>query len=282
MKLSRRAVLAGAVATFASRARAQTETPAPVLFVSHGAPLMLPGNEARAAELRAWGTKLPKPRGIVVMTPHFAARRIELGATARGFAMYDLPPAIKRRLPQDLDYPTPPSAALATRVEQLLGPLARAEDRRGFDHTTWMPLLCLFPAADVPVLELGYPYVPERDAFALGKKLAALRDEGILFLASGGMTHNLAAGIAGPPPPFAREFDAWAEEAIAREDADALVDWRAKAPACELAHPDDGGHWRVLLVALGVALGGARPARRATFPIAGFEGALSTRCVELA
>src|SRR5207344_249803 len=135
--------------------------------------------------LRAWGRGIAMPRGIVVMTPHFAARRLQLGPTGPGFAMYNLPPRFKRLLRQDLDYKTPPSTELGTRIEALLGRALPRSERRGFDHTTWMPLLSLFPAADVPVLELGYPYVPESEAFALGQRLAPLRDEGILFLASG-------------------------------------------------------------------------------------------------
>ena len=214
------------------------------------------------------------------MTPHFAARTLLLGATGTGFAMYDLPDGIKKHLPANLDYPTPPSEEIAKRVEGLLGSaLARSDGRPGFDHTTWMPLRAMFPAADVPVLELGYPYVPEAEAFALGKKLAPLRDEGFLFLASGGMTHNLAAEAVAPPA-WSRDFDAWATAAVAKSDADALVAWRAKAPASDLAHPDDGGHFRVLLVALGVALHARTAPSTTTFPVTGFEGALSKRCVE--
>jgi 4,5-DOPA dioxygenase extradiol len=217
----------------------------------------------------------------VVMTPHFAARELSLGATHAGFGMFNLPVHFKRLLPQTLDYPTPPSEQLAQRIEALLGgPVLRNPNRRGFDHTTWMPLLSLFPAADVPVLELGYPYLPEARGFALGQRLAALRDEGILFLASGGMTHNLGM-MSGPTPSFASEFDAWASECIAKKDVDALLSWRAKAPASDLAHPDDGGHFRVLHVALGVALHARSALAGIGFPVTGFEGALSKRCVQL-
>jgi 4,5-DOPA dioxygenase extradiol len=244
------------------------------------------GGPARIEEMRAWGRRLAKPRGIVVMTPHYATRRLEVGATGRGFAMYNLPAPIKRRIPPDLDYATPPSDAIATRVEALLAggaPLPRGE-RRGFDHTTWMPLLCLFPAADVPVLEVAYPYRPEAELFAIGRRLAPLREEGILFVASGGMTHSLAsfdADADAPVPAWAHDFDAWAAEKIGAEEIDPLIDWRRKAPGVRLAHPDDGAHYRVLLVALGVALGSSAPARRVGFPIAGFESSMSKRCVEM-
>jgi 4,5-DOPA dioxygenase extradiol len=292
--LSRRDLLGAALGlavgpTFANRARAASASN-PVLYVSHGSPLFLPGNERRILEVRAWGRTLAKPRAIVVMTPHYASRKITLGRTATGFAMYDLPRAFKRLLPQNLEYATPPSEAVAGRVESLLEPayaVTRDEYRRGFDHTTWMPLSCLFPSADVPVLEVSYPYVDDANLLRLGARLSPLRAEGVTFVASGGMTHNLASfdGVGSPldraAPPWAQEFDAWATERITQFDVDALVDWREKAPASDLAHPDDGAHFRVFLVALGLALGGADTAQSVRFPITGFEGALSKRSVEL-
>jgi 4,5-DOPA dioxygenase extradiol len=280
--ITRRALLAaGAAVTIAQRATAQPAR-TPTLYVSHGAPLFMPKQEARRAALAAWGTQLAKPRAIVVMTPHFASRTLALGNTGPGFAWYDLPNGIKRLLPQDLEYPSPPSAAFASRVDEVLRtPLKRDNDRRGLDHTTWMPLKCLFPAADVPVLELTYPYVPEAEAFAFGQKLSALRDEGVLFVASGGMTHNLGLDFDAPLAQFAVDFDNWAAESLRAANVDALIDFRDKAPAPNLAHPDDGAHFRVLLVALGVALGKGG-GLSASFPVTGFEGSLSNRCVQLA
>jgi 4,5-DOPA dioxygenase extradiol len=286
--MSRRACLAGALglaaASFDRPAHGQpAASRAPVVYLSHGAPIFAVNDPSRIRELRSWGGALAKPTGILAITPHYASRRLEVGATGRGFAMYDLPEAFARRIPRGLDYATPPSEALATRVLALLsarGPMARG-DRPGMDHTTWMPLRCLFPDADVPVLELAYPYVREQDAFAIGRDLAPLRDEGVMVFASGGMTHNLAAmDFDSPPPRWASDFDAWAAEAIVGGQVDALVDWRHKAPAVDLAHPDDGGHFRVLLVALGVALG-AGGSQRVTFPVTGFEATMSKRSVQL-
>jgi 4,5-DOPA dioxygenase extradiol len=294
-KLTRRALLHGAaglaaVASAESIARAAEPAAAPVLYLGHGSP-RLPLDPVRSNELRAWGATLPRVRGIIVMTPHFASRRLELGPTGRGFGMYNMPRFMKQKLPQDLDYPTPPSADLAERVEKLLvgvEPVARTE-RRGFDHTTWMPLSYLYPTADAPMLEVSFPYRDDAEIFALGRRLAPLRAEGVLFVASGQLTHNLAAmdldAKAGAPPEvpaWSREFDGWAAEALARWDVDALLDWRGKAPAAELAHPDDGGHFRVLLFALGVVAGSGGPRAPAAFPVQGFESVMSKRGVELA
>jgi 4,5-DOPA dioxygenase extradiol len=285
--MSRRALLGGAVgvALAAPQSANADVTIPPVLYVSHGSPLFLPGNEGRRNELAAWGARLARPRGIVVMTPHYGSRRIEIGHTGTGVALYDLPATFRRLLPPDLTYATPPNDDLSRRVEDVLGgpqTVARG-DRAGFDHTTWMPLACLFPAADAPVLEVAYPYVPERDLFALGAKLAPLRGEGVLFVASGQVTHNLAMPFGDvTPPPWARDFDAWAAEVAGTRDIDALLDWRAKAPAADLAHPDDGGHYRVLLAAMSVGLGGSLPARVMTFPVTGFEATMSKRCIQMA
>ena len=279
--MKRRALLQGAAALAASSralaADAETRSPA-ALYVSHGAPLFIPGQEARRVELGAWGKQLAKPRAVLVMTPHFALRTLSVGALGTGFAWYDMPGGLKRLLPQNLEYASPSNQELAAELEATLGArLPVMRERRGFDHTTWMPLLCLRPAADVPVLELCYPYVSETQLFALGQKLSPLAQQGVLFLASGGLTHNLGLDFTAPTPAFATEFDAWATERVTAQDVDALCDWRHRAPAATLAHPDDGGHFRVLLAALGLA--GSR--RKALSPVQGFEAALSKRCFEL-
>lgn len=287
--ITRRALLGSAVAAAAATVTRRTlgavQTPMPVAFVSHGGPL-LAVDPVRGPALRAWGAKLSKPSGVLAMTPHWGSRHIELGATGRGVARYDFPQWLADKVPANLTYASPPSEALASRVEALLMGVypAQRSSRTGMDHTTWMPLMHMLPSADLPVLEMAYPYLQETQLFALGQKLAALRDEGILLLASGGMTHNLASvdlyRADAPPPSWSREFDAWAAERLAASDADALLDWRHKAPAADLAHPDDGGHFRVMLVGLGAALarGGAAPAR---FPYVGYELGLSVRCAEL-
>ncbi len=276
--MDRRSFLAAGAAVVATRAAAAEARSPGALFVSHGSPLFLPGQAARRAELSSWARELGKPAGVVVMTPHFGLRTLSLGAVGPGFAWYDLPGRLKRQLPQDLEYRSPDNHQLVEIVRSLLGArLPLAAERRGFDHTTWMPLLCLLPAADVPVIELCYPYVSEAELFALGQKLAPLAEQGVRFLASGGLTHNLALDFEAPTPGFMNEFDDWASQRVLARDIDALCDWRHRAPAATLAHPDDGGHFRVILAALGVA--GARGS--VSSPVQGFAGALSKRCFEL-
>ena len=256
----------------------------PVAFISHGGPLIAI-DPVRGPQLRAWGAALPKPKGILAMTPHWGERRLALGATGPGVGLYDFPRALAPKLPPDMTYATPPSAALADRVDTSLraaGTPAERSARKGMDHTTWMPLRHMLPAADVPVLEIAYPYEPEARLFALGRALAPLREEGILILGSGGMTHNLASvDFDDPPhavPAWSSAFDAWATERLGARDVDALVDWRHKAPAADLAHPDDGGHFRALVFCLGAA---STSSLTASYPCGGFDLGLSMRCVQL-
>jgi 4,5-DOPA dioxygenase extradiol len=285
---------AGVAATVSANARADAASgPMPVALVSHGSP-MLAVDPVRGPALRAWGARLPKPTGIVVMTPHYGARRIELGATGPGVAAYTFPRGLARAIPSDLTYPSPPSEGLAARIEKQLaggagGAATARSGRTSLDHTSWMPLLHLRPAADVPVLEMSYPYVPEAELVALGRKLAPLRDEGVLFVASGGVTHNLAAmriggggdGAAPPAvPSWSSEFDEWVARTLTARDVDSLVDWRARAPAADLAHPDDGAHYRVMLLGAGLVMGGGG-APPVSFPFTGFEALLSVRCAQI-
>jgi 4,5-DOPA dioxygenase extradiol len=282
--ITRRDLLAsvvGIAAASATRAAQAQTRPMPVAFVSHGGP-MLAIDPVRGPELRAWGASLPKPTGVIVMTPHWGSRTLAIGSTGRGVAQYDFPQWLADKLPADLKYDTPPGEALAVRVESLVK--VQRSARRGMDHTSWMPLRHMLPAADVPVLEMTLPYVADSALLALGKSLAPLRDEGVLLVASGGMTHNLASvDLDAPPaspPAWSKDFDTWAAERLAARDVDAMVDWRHKAPAADLAHPDDGGHFRVLLVAMGAAV--ARGASAVRFPSSGYELGLSVRCVEMA
>jgi 4,5-DOPA dioxygenase extradiol len=219
----------------------------------------------------------------VALTPHYRARGLRIGHIGKGRGLYSFPPGLAQRLPAHLDYPSPDNQELAHLVADLLAPLEPTFDqgREGFDHTVWMPLMHLFPAADVPVVEIALPFAQEKELFALGHRLAPLRHHGVFILGSGNLTHNLATMDVPSAPEFAA-FDAWTHETLAKGDVASLLDWRRRAPHADLVHPDDGGHFRVLLVALGAVAQGDTFAS-ARFPVEGFEAAtLSKRCVELA
>lgn len=277
-------------AVTASRfARADAAAPMPVGFVSHGSPL-LAVDPVRGGELRRWGETLPRATAIVALTPHYRGRGLRLGHVGTGRALRSFPSFMNRLVPTSLDYASPDNAELARTVADRLAPLQPTFDREraGFDHTTWMPLLHLFPKADVPVLEIALPFVGEAELFAIGRRLAPLRRSGVFLLASGGATHNLASlDLDAPPnaptPSWAEAFDSWTKKTLAAHDVASMLAWRTRAPSADLAHPDDGGHFRVLVVALGAVASDAGGFDCASFPVEGFEnGSQSKRCIELA
>ena len=186
-----------------------------------------------------------------------------------------------RKMIGDLAYTPPPAEALALRVRATFAKTRYAlSDRthRGFNHTVWMGLIHMFPAADIPVVEVAMPFLGPSDLFALGRALAQLRDESYLVIASGSLTHNLATIGMKHTPAWARGFDQWVAETLSARDFDGLMDWRHKAPAEGIAHPDDGGHFNVIMFALGAAAGQDNGLTNAITMHAGWEsGAFTTR-----
>lgn len=236
----------------------------PTLFVSHGAPLfaMEPGETGPA--LRQWAQKLPSDlRGVVVMSPHWMARGPAVMTNPAPATWHDFggfPAAL-----YELQYPAPGSTALGQDVLALLsaaGISAQADDKRPMDHGTWVPLMHLFPQANIPVVQLALPvsYGP-REVYAMGAALRSLRNQGVLVLGSGSMTHNLAEFAGGPAPaaPYVTAFARWMESKLEAGDLDALLNYRSQAPGAARAHPTED-HFLPLFFALGAAGEGARPA----------------------
>ncbi|MBW2528405.1 MAG: dioxygenase [Deltaproteobacteria bacterium] len=249
----------------------------PALFVGHGAPTLALDAD-KGAPLRAWGRALGRPRAVLVVSAHWEEAPVTLGTQRTSPLVYDFYGFPKPLY--EVRYPAPGAPEIAARVLGLLG--AEHVDQspaRGLDHGVWTPLVHLFPEHDVPVLQLSMPSQLGPDAvFGLGQKLSPLRDEGVLLVGSGNITHNLRAiGQEGRPPEgWAADFDDWVRDALTQGDVDTLRAYRERAPAFAQNHPTED-HWLPLLFALGAAPG--EPAR---FPVAGFElQNLSRRSVEL-
>lgn len=221
-------------------------------YIGHGSP-MNAVLEAEAAPWRAWGAALPTPTAFLVVSAHFERAPITLGTTRTLPLIYDF-----GGFPQELykiQYAAPGAPRLGARVERLLRPLGdvRRDERRGHDHGTWVPLRWLRPKADVPVLSLSLPTHDPRRLWQVGRALRPLRDEGVFLLGSGSLTHNLrrmAPRVDAPPFAWAAAFDAWADDVVARNDVDALLDWQRKAPDAALNHPTVE-HFVPLLLAMG-------------------------------
>ncbi|MFN9785010.1 MAG: DODA-type extradiol aromatic ring-opening family dioxygenase [Planctomycetia bacterium] len=254
----------------------QAASTMPVVFVSHGAPTMALDPLA-ARDFGALGRDLPRPRAILVLSAQWLDAPPTIGTTSTREVRYDF-----SGFPDELRhvrYPAPGAADVAARVQALVPDCAHSE-ARPWDHGVWTPLVHMHPAADVPVLQLSVPWrwSPAR-LHQLGARLAPLRREGVLLLASGGMVHNLRRlewSHAGPPPAWALDFEAWTREQLLAHQHDALLAYRERAPALHLAHPSDD-HFVPLLVAAGAASTTSGPV---AFPIEGWEhGSLSRTAV---
>ena len=229
----------------------------PAIFVSHGAPT-LPFDDVPARDfLRGLGQSLGKPRGIVAVSAHWDTPAPMANAVAVNGTIHDFggfPPAL-----YDLRYPAPGDALLAREVSALVG--GGIDAMRGLDHGAWVPLMLMYPQADVPVVQLSVQsHLGAAHHIALGRKLAKLRADNVLVLGSGGFVHNLRR-IAPPGSPeadWSRAFCDWIHERLMAGDEAALADYRAQAPHAAMAQPSEE-HFVPLHVAFGA--GGEKAAR---------------------
>ena len=257
----------------------------PVAYLSHGAP-PLADDTTWTSQLRRWGRDMPKPKQVLVISAHWENAPVTVSSTTGAPLTYDFWGFAQKYY--EVTYDAPPAPELAQSVARLVGtsetPVYQ-DASRGLDHGAYVPLVEMFPEADVPVLQMSMPTLDPRELFELGRKLAPLRDEGTLILGSGFTTHNLgwfnpSAPADATPPSASAEFDHWAAETMASGDLDALFDFMAKAPAARQAHPRTE-HWAPLYVTLGAANpDGAMGATR-TSVIDGFWFGLSKRSWQL-
>ncbi|GAA5038352.1 4,5-DOPA dioxygenase extradiol [Thermocatellispora tengchongensis] len=269
------------------RAREQREwTPAdgplPALYVSHGAPPLF-DDGPWIAELFDWAQALPKPRAILIVSAHWEAAPLCLSAPAAHTPLvYDFGGFHPRYY--TMKYDTPDATHLADRVAAMMpdGEPVHRHPSRGLDHGAWVPLMAMYPLADVPVLQLSMPTHDPARLLGLGARLAPLREEGVLVIGSGFMTHGLpfitSDMLRGAVPSWSADFDAWAADALARGDVDELAAYRTRAPGMPYAHPTVD-HYIPLFVALGA---GGSPDRPVRTVIDGYMIGLSRRSFETA
>lgn len=230
----------------------------PSLYISHGSPMtaLQPGlTGIRLAELAA---TLPRPKAIVIASAHWLAHSPQVGGATQPATIHDFH-GFPREL-YALSYPAPGAPALADHVVSLLSEAdlsPRLDPSRGLDHGVWVPLRLLYPQADIPLVPISIqPEAGPARAYAMGRALASLREEGVLVIGSGSITHNLGDFRAGygevHEAPYVRPFTDWIEQRLAAGDIDALLDYRHQAPFAERAHPTDE-HLLPLFVALGAA-----------------------------
>ncbi|MFH8989877.1 dioxygenase [Streptomyces sp. NPDC017940] len=227
----------------------------PALFMSHGGPTL--AEDAHwPGELRRWGAELPRAKAILMVSAHWEEAPLALGATTAVPLVYDFwgfPEHYYR-----IRYDAPGAPDLAAQVKAMLhGPGMPVHDlpERGLDHGAYVPLREMYPDADIPVLQMSMPTLDPRALMEIGRRLAPLRDEGVLIVGSGSFTHNLRAiSPENHVPSALAEFDDWGRRALDAGDVDALLDFAHKAPAARYAHPREE-HFVPLAVTLGAAAG---------------------------
>lgn len=213
------------------------------------------------------GKTLPRPRAILVFSAHWesvggpAISLAEQPETIHDFGGF---PAQLYAL----RYPAPGAPDVAGRAAHLLeqaGFQVKRSTSRGLDHGAWVPLRLMYPDADVPVAQVSVLRgASPAEHEAIGRALASLRDEGVLIIGSGALTHNLyefrGQGIDAPVPDWVSAFGTWMMTALRDNRRDALLDYRAQAPFAERNHPTEE-HLLPLFVAMGAAGQGAKAQR---------------------
>ena len=253
-----------------------SDGPLPALYISHGAPPLFE-DPPWMTQLHEWARALPRPTGIVIVSAHWEAAPISITSTSPSTPLvYDF--GGFQRLYYEMQYATPDASELGRRVVSTMPSSQRVYEHRnrGLDHGAWVPLKVMYPAADIPVVQLSLPtHQPER-LLELGRRLHELRNEGTLVIGSGFMTHGLPFIDFRHPdgvPAWSAEFDAWAAEALATGNLDELVHYASRAPGLPYAHPTVE-HFTPLFVTLGAA---SDPTAPVTTTIEGYMVGLAKR-----
>ncbi|MQA95506.1 MAG: dioxygenase [Streptosporangiales bacterium] len=260
-----------------------SDGPVPALYLGHGAPPLL-DDEPWMGELFDWAQSMPKPAGVLIVSAHWEAAPPNLTSPLADTPLvYDFSgfdPHYYR-----LTYPTPGAGALAAQVRSVMpaGQPVYVHPDRGLDQGAWVPLTAMYPLGDVPVLQLSMPTLEPERLLRMGELLRPLREEGVLIVGSGFMTHGLPyltlENMNGPgsPPAWSREFDAWAAAALAKGDVDTLAAFRDLAPGMPYAHPTIE-HYSPIFVTLGAA---TTPGSPVETTVEGFWWGLSKRSFQV-
>lgn len=253
----------------------------PAIYLSHGAPMLL-DDELWVSQLANWGQQLTKPKGILIISAHWENAPITISSTeAKTPLVYDFGGFAPKFY--QMTYETPDAGWLADLVSKLMPatePLHYSSNR-GLDHGAWVPLKAMYPTADVPVVQMSMPTQDPVKLMELGRRLRPLRDEGVLIIGSGFMTHGLPYLRDWRPdasaPGWSKDFDLWANESLQHGDIESLINYRKLAPGLPYAHPTVE-HFTPLFVTMGAS---TDPEAKPENIIEGYFMGLSKRSIEV-
>ena len=230
-------------------------TKMPALYIGHGAPMLL-DDALWTSQLQAIAAKIEKPKAILIVSAHWESAPITLSnAQASTPLVYDFS-GFDRKF-YEMTYNSPDATALAAKIAAIM-PKGETvhQSQRGLDHGAWVPLRVMYPDADIPVLQMSMPTSDPGSLMEIGKRLQPLRDEGVLIIGSGFLTHGLPYlrdwSIDAVAPTWSSEFDHWAAQALEKGDIDTLASYRDLAPGVRYAHPTVE-HFTPLFITLGAA-----------------------------
>ena len=235
----------------------------PTVFLSHGMPAIVVQPGPTHNFLKTLGQMFDRPRAVICVSAHMEAVCPILTAAEAPETIHDFsgPPILFEK-----HYPAPGQPDLAQEAVSLLsqaGFKAQTHPARGLDHGAWVPLMLMYPEADIPVIQLSVQTeLDPQHHLELGRALAPLREKGVLILGSGGATHNLPEiynyDVDSVPPDYAMEFDAWLKEAITTGQEVALLNYQNEGPSASRNHPYPAEHFLPLFVPLGAAGSGTK------------------------
>ncbi|MGH9476351.1 MAG: 4,5-DOPA dioxygenase extradiol [Terriglobales bacterium] len=243
----------------------------PAIFIGHGNPMNALADNPYTAAWRGLGLALPRPTAIVSISAHWFVPGTGVTISTLPRTMHDLG-GFPREL-YHVQYPAPGDPALARRIQSLLAPTPVVlDDSWGLDHGTWSVLKHVYPDADIPVVQLSLDEAkPPAFHFDIGRRLAPLREEGVLLLGSGNLVHNLHAYAWGrhvaEPFDWAMKFETEARQMMLAGDLKPLLQYERLGPEAEMAIPTPD-HFLPLLY----TLASAQPREPITFPVEGVDG----------
>ena len=243
----------------------------PAIFFGHGNPMNTLQRSAWTAAWASIGASMPRPRAVLCISAHWYLPGTRVTAMPAPRTIHDFG-GFPREL-YEVQYPAPGDPELAHRVQKILSPLSiELDESWGLDHGTWSVVRHLYPDAGVPVIQLSIDETkPASFHFDLGRKLAPLRDEGVLIAGSGNLVHNIRMysweGKMPEPYDWAARFDKKARELMLAGEYEALIDYEKIGQDAALSIPTPDHYLPLLYV-----LGSIGQGDRMTFPVEGFDG----------